>query len=368
MRMRLGAAGVLLAVAGCSAPLGTQHGSEEQVGADCGAGPLPTNSAANAPESIAAQERVEAFISDYYRAWERAGKPGSTFEAWNAELAKLTATYMVDDGAFALDEGGLAWPAPHDPEHEKVRSVSVAGDVAWVRSRVSRNPESFYNYRLTRVGDQWRIERTMLTLDPPTAPVMDPRAHAAMLDRAPAETKLQGDPERAQSELEDLFAPPFRVEKLAPITTSGVMTVHDFGWVSVDLAPLSQRVPAGTYPVSVSHRADGVNVALRVQFVDKPTARWVKAARVGSDNQVIVDAGNVVLLDFATMPTCRTEWIEELYQDHLMATDGDVFSIAGGPDDAVMVQAGYGDGVYPVYWGVAKDGTITDLLVDFLVD
>ena len=51
-----------------------------------------------------------------------------------------------------------------------------------------------------------------------------------------------------------------------------------------------------------------------------------------------------------------------------MATDGDVFSIAGGPDDAVMVQAGYGDGVYPVYWGVAKDGTITDLLVDFLVD
>jgi hypothetical protein len=68
------------------------------------------------------------------------------------------------------------------------------------------------------------------------------------------------------------------------------------------------------------------------------------------------------------MPTCRTERIEELYQDHLTATDGDVFSIAGGPDDAVMVQAGYGDGVYPMYWGVAKDGTITDLLVDFLVD
>ena len=146
------------------------------------------------------------------------------------------------------------------------------------------------------------------------------------------------------------------------------MTVHDFGWVSADLAPFSQRVPAGTYPVSVSHRADDVNMALRVHFADKPTARWVKAARVGSDNQVIVVAGNVVVLDFAPMPTCRKEWIEELYQDHLMASDGDVFSIAGGPDDAVMVQAGYGDGVYPAYWGVAKDGTITDLLVDFLVD
>lgn len=366
--MRLGVAGVLLAVAGCGGPPGTQQESEQQVGADCGAGPLPTISTAEGPESVAAQERVEAFISDYYRAWERAGKPGSTFESWNAELAKLAATHMVNDAAFALDEGGLAWPAHHDPAHENVRSVSVAGDVAWVRSRVSRNLESFYNYRLIRVGNQWRIERTMLTFDPPAAPVMDPRAHAAMLDRVPTETNLVGDPERAQSDLEALFAPPFSVKELGPITTSGVMTVHDFGWVSVDLAPLAQRVPAGTYPVSISHRADGVNAALRVQFVDEPTARWVKASRVGSDNQVIVDAGNVVVLDFATMPTCRHEWIEELYQDHLTATDGDVFSIAGERDDAVMIQAGYGDGVYPVYWGVAKDGTITDLLVDFLVD
>src|SRR5688572_14736824 len=122
MRMGLGAACVLLAVAGCSASTSTQHGSQEEVGADCGADPLPTKPVANTPESIAAQERVEAFIRDYYRAWERAGKPDSTFEAWNAELAKLAAIYMVDDGAFALDEGGLAWPAHHDPEHEKVRS------------------------------------------------------------------------------------------------------------------------------------------------------------------------------------------------------------------------------------------------------
>jgi hypothetical protein len=142
-----------------------------------------------------------------------------------------------------------------------------------------------------------------------------------------------------------LFAPPYRVEKVGRITTSGVMTVHDFGWVGVDLAPLSQRVPAGTYPVLVSHRADGVNAAVRVRFSDEPVARWVSGARVGSDNQVIVDAGSVVVLDFTTMPRCRNERIVELYQDHLTTTDGDVFSIGGGPDDAVVVQAGYGDGL-----------------------
>lgn len=362
------AASVLLAVTGCTAGPDMPDDSDQQVGADCGAGPRSTSPTAKDPDSQAAHERVEAFITDYYKAWERAGQPGSTFELWDAELAKLAASHMVDDKAFALDEGGLAWPAHHDPDHETVRSVSVTGDVAWVRSRVGGHQESFYSYRLTRGGDQWRIERTILTLVPPSAPVLDPRAHAALLDQVPAETKLQGDPRSAGADLSALFAPPFRLEELAPITTSGVMTVHDFGWFSVDLAPLSQRVPAGTYPVAVSHRADGVNVALRVQLVKEPTARWVEAARVGSDNQVVVDAGNVVILDFATMPTCRNEWIEDLYQDHLMATDGDVFSISGGPNDAVMVQAGYGDGDYPVYWGVAKDGTITDLLVDFLID
>jgi hypothetical protein len=366
--MRLGCAAVLLAVAGCTSQPGAQHGAEGPVGDDCGGGPLPTASAPSSPESRAVRKHVEAFIRDYYRAWERAGKPGSTFEAWDAERAALVTTYMVDEGAFALDEGGLGWPANHDPQQEEIRSVAVAGDLARVWSRVSRSPQHFYNYLLIRVGDQWRIERTTVTLDPPIAPVLAPRAHAALVDGVSAQTYLQGDPERAPSEVGNLFASPFEVERLGPITTSGVIAVHDFGWVAVDLAPLSQRVPAGTYPVFVSHGADGVNMALRVQISDKRAARWVHAARVGSDNQVIVDAGNVVVLDFTTMPLCRNERIEELYQDHLMATKGDVFSIAGGPDDAVMVQAGYGDGAYPVYWGVAKDGTITELLVDFLVD
>ncbi len=366
--MRLGVAAVVLAMAACSATPGTELGLEEPVGADCGGRPVPATSAPSTPHSRAAQKQVEAFISDYYRAWERAGKPGSTFEAWKAELATLASRHMVDEGAFALDEGGLGWPANHDPDREQIRSVSVSGDLATVRSQVSNTPERFYTYLLSRVDEQWRIERTTMTLDPPTAPVLDPRAHAALLDGVGPETLLQGHPEQAPSDPAVLFASPYRVERVGRITTSGVMTVHDFGWVGVDLAPLSQRVPAGTYPVLVSHRADGVNAALRVRFSDEPVTRWVTADRVGSDNQVIVDAGNVVVLDFTTMPRCRHERIVELYQDHLKTTDGDLFSIGGGPDDAVVVQAGYGDGVYRVYWGVTKDGTITDLLVDFLID
>ena len=91
---------------------------------------------------------------------------------------------------------------------------------------------------------------------------------------------------------------------------------------------------------------------------------------MGFDNTISVDAGNVALLDFTTMPSCRTEWLEELYQDRVgdqSPPSDTVFSVAGDVDDAAYVTSGYGDGGYPAYWGVAADGTITDLVVDFLV-
>jgi uncharacterized protein DUF4241 len=141
--------------------------------------------------------------------------------------------------------------------------------------------------------------------------------------------------------------------------------------VNFDLAPFEQRVPPGSYHVSVARRADGMNMALRLQFADLPASRWIEAERVGFDNTISVDAGNVVLLDFVTMPPCRNEWLEELYQDRIAADQwpsGTVFSVSGDVDDAAFVTSGYGDGAYPAYWGVAGDGTITDLVVDFLVD
>ena len=135
-----------------------------------------------------------------------------------------------------------------------------------------------------------------MTMTPPAAPVMDPDEHAALLAEVSAETVVRRPSGDSIEGLEALFAPPLAVAGLGSIRTSGVITVHDFGWLQADLAPFEQRVPPGTYQVSVARDADGTNVALRLELADLPTARWIPADRVGSDNTIIVDAGNVALL------------------------------------------------------------------------
>ncbi len=278
----------------------------------------------------------------------------------------------MEGGATLGDEGALSSNPSHDPDDEDVTSVVVTGPTASVRtSLLSSQSERYYEYRLTRVAGAWRIERLLMAMDPPTAPVMDPDKHAELLAEVSAETVVMDPSSGSGRDLAALFAPPFTVAGLGSIRTSGVMAVHDLGWVHADLTPFEQRVPPGTYPVSVARRADGTNLALRLELAHLPASRWIEADRVGTDNTVIVDAGNVALLDFVTMPTCRSEWLEELYQDRIAGDQwpsGAVFSVSGDGDDAAFVTSGYGDGSYPAYWGVADDGTITDLVVDFLVD
>jgi hypothetical protein len=381
--LRLSLAALLAsALGGCAVPWSEAPDTSESVapetvggatvGADCGGGPLVTSSETSDPDAVAARELVEAFNSDFHEAWERAGGMGGSFEEWDAELAALASTFFVD-GAVVGEEGTLSSAPAHDPDHEDVTAVVVTGRTASVRtSLLSARSERYYDYRLTRVGGAWRIERLLMTTAPPAAPVMAPDEHAALLAEVSAETVVH-HPRSPDSgrDLASLFAPPLAVAGLGSITTSGVIAVHDLGWLQADLAPFEQRVPPGRYEVSVARRADGTNVALRLRLADAPASHWLAADRVGSDNNIIVDAGNVAILDFASVPPCRAAWLEELYQDRLAADgwpSGALFSVSGDGDDAAFVTSGHGDGVYPAYWGVAEDGTITDLVVDFRDD
>ncbi|MCR6640354.1 MAG: DUF4241 domain-containing protein [Sporocytophaga sp.] len=43
------------------------------------------------------------------------------------------------------------------------------------------------------------------------------------------------------------------------------------------------------------------------------------------------------------------------------------FKLPGSELNITMFQSGYGDGVYPAYWGIDKEGQVTSLVIDFLV-
>jgi Protein of unknown function (DUF4241) len=128
-------------------------------------------------------------------------------------------------------------------------------------------------------------------------------------------------------------------------------------------------VRAGTYRVEVSTVA-GTNVALRLLISEAPAVSWHPAEVARGSNIIGVDAGNVAILDLATLVSCGAQQVEELFQEQslrLLEGAGTVFSLTGDVSDAVMVTSGHGDGAYPCYWGVAEDGTIASLVVDFLV-
>lgn len=331
--------------------------------------------------------RVEAFVAEFHRSWERAGKPPSSLrfqasvEAWADELAALVGAHFTT-GAGTGEEGVLSEPAAHNPSLETITEVKVEADRATVCTIInSGSVPTYYEYRLVRDDEQWRICQLLRFLDPPGAPLVDPTEAEALMNSASLDSELSELPSHLELDVAGLFAQgrqvtpfgetvPLEVVDLGELTCgSGVLTVRDFGYGDFALAPLVRRLRAGTYRVEVSTVA-GTNVALRLLVSEAPAVSWHPAEVTGGSNIIGVDAGNVAILDLATLVRCEAQRVEELFQEQslrLLDTAGTVFSLTGEVNDAVMVTSGYGDGAYPCYWGVAEDGTIASLVVDFLV-
>ncbi|WP_433020697.1 DUF4241 domain-containing protein [Kribbella sp. CA-294648] len=335
-----------------------------------------------------AQARVKAFIADFHHGWERAGQPptGLSFdpgrsEAWLAELDQLVDSHCLP-GTQTGEEGVLDSRPAHSPSSETVTEIIAQDDQATVRSVVEHGTQrTYFEYRLVLQEGSWRIGRILSFFDPPGAPLVDEGEGERLLAAAQAEGPF--DPIDADLELNipSLFAAgrevfPFgtsaslSVHRLGDISCrSGVLTVRDFGYNGFDLEPLARRVPAGTYPVEVA-AVGKTNVALRLRLSDRPAASWHPARRTDGTHVIGVDYGNVIIADLANLVRCEAQQVEELYvrqTEHLDAAPGTTFSLLGDVTDSAIVTSGYGDGAYPCYWGVAADGTLVALVVDFLI-
>lgn len=168
--------------------------------------------------------------------------------------------------------------------------------------------------------------------------------------------------------------------------------------------PLSRTVLPGKYPVKIYVAKTGDSgdryAVAKLEISSRRAEKWVLALRDGEDFSELkepsdffgfpVDAGLGGFFDNEA-GRAYNEFLDDFYSKHPDDNIYDDFFAAefkknaidpDDPDDygnwvnftiqntdlnVMMFQSGYGDGVYPAYWGVTNDNEIVSLVIDFFV-
>jgi len=182
---------------------------------------------------------------------------------------------------------------------------------------------------------------------------------------------------------------------------SGQIVVCD-PLVVPDNRPLTKVVKPGKYPVSIyiaKTESSGYRYAIAtLEFSSKKADKWVLALREGEDINTLkgngdffgfaVDAGLGAFFDYQTGIEYN-KFLEEFMRrnpngniyDDFFATEFKKSALdPNAPEDygnwvnfylpttdlnVTMFQSGYGDGIYPAYWGMTQENEIVSLVIDF---
>jgi len=169
--------------------------------------------------------------------------------------------------------------------------------------------------------------------------------------------------------------------------------------------PFKEKVDPGRYPVIISiYKVEEGHHRIafgRIRFSDIPAVRWQLAFMDDvTDEQIAsiepgefygygVDAGLACFTD-ATSMELFDKSMDDFYKNHpvknyytdvlapeFKVSSGDHplsvpegtwnnhFPVKGDDRNVVMFSSGWGDGTYPVYWGLDASGNITEMVTDF---
>jgi len=339
---------------------------------------LSTGAEAAAPTPEA---RVQAFIADFYKLHAASARirKDMDFDKWHAAITRLESAHFVAGARCGLD-GVMAGNPDHAPGAEKIiRNVSQGQDVLIETSLADGSLHHYFEYELRKVGGDWRIASLRTYLDPIDKPFMTEAERARFehprlvpLRALPKrEAALDGTAMFVNGRLAQVGGESSAIEVRRVGTlkvNTGILVAGDLGYDSKLLAPLGQRIAPGQYPVEVSIAFKRV-AALRMKISDRPVVRWHPADMSERNHVVGVDAADVFISDISALLPVTIRHKEKEFEK--FANAGDLTSAImlnlAGPDDAVVATSGYGDGAYPVYWGVDADGKPAVLLVDMLV-
>jgi len=177
------------------------------------------------------------------------------------------------------------------------------------------------------------------------------------------------------------------------LVTSGALAASD-PFVSPDPSPFTQAIPAGRYPVSVAiasfgegkERDERVAFA-RVELSHSPALSWSMALTEGQNPAALehdgffgyaVDAGTGCFMDpvAGRLLAERMDQDDEYFNviiDEMQRTYRDTRSWLDwcpSPEHAANIicfSSGWGDGLYPCFFGFSGEGRPCALLTDFLI-
>nr|WP_315200307.1 DUF4241 domain-containing protein [uncultured Flavobacterium sp.] len=174
--------------------------------------------------------------------------------------------------------------------------------------------------------------------------------------------------------------------------------------VYTELIPLSKNVSPGNYPIKIyiaKTKESGDRFALaKLEISDKKAVKWILALRENENSNELkeddsffgfsVDAGLASFFDYKTGLEFE-KFQKEFYKKNSTKNIYDDFFETEFKKNAVnkndskdvgnwinytfpktelnipMFQSGFGDGLYPAYWGIDANGKITSLIIDFFV-
>ncbi|RNI19532.1 GNAT family N-acetyltransferase [Flexivirga caeni] len=334
------------------------------------------------------ENRVHRFIVEYETQWEIAApafdrrrdtdETRDRFEIWGELMAQTTRNHFTDPTSVRLARS-FSNPAEYGPEVEQFVRSEVQDDVARVLTKRTSPLTKFREYTLHAQGPDWRISAISEYFGEPTQPFEDRATVDARLRECAADAPLAELPQK-ETHLDetrnftdrdaDLDGQTTRaqVERVgALVSATGVLSVVDFGYDNDNARPLARTVRPGAYPVE-RVTAFECNAAVRVRFSEEPPVAWRPASLPGSGHVVGVDAGCVCIVDYAGYAT-MTRRAKAAAYDRFTATPYPrvlEFPLGNG-DTGVACDSGFGDGGYPIYWGLDAQGRTAQLVVDFMV-
>ncbi|WP_299122396.1 DUF4241 domain-containing protein [uncultured Winogradskyella sp.] len=174
--------------------------------------------------------------------------------------------------------------------------------------------------------------------------------------------------------------------------------------VFYDVKPLVKKIKPGVYPVKIyvaktEYSGDRFAIA-KLEITDNKAVKWILATTADQDLNTLqskdeyfgfpVDAGLGGFLDYKTALAYERFCNDfhkkypnkNIYDDFFAAEFKKNAKDQNDPNDIgdwinytlpntdlniTMFHSGYGDGYYPAYWGIDKNGNVSSLVIDFFV-